>query len=224
MLIQIPNLLSKQQLIAIQNILSDAEFIDGKLSAGIMAETVKHNQEIATTNPILNQLNTIVMNTLIKHTIYIGATLPQKIATPFYAKYTKGMAYGDHIDDPIMGSQPHAYRSDVSITIFLNSPTDYDGGELVINNEFGQQEVKLSAGDAIVYPSLSIHHVNEVSQGERLVAITWVQSMVRSAEKRSLLYDLGKSRDQLLADAPNSDLTTRINNSYANLLRMWADL
>jgi PKHD-type hydroxylase len=224
MLIQIPNLLSQQQLTAVQNTLSNAEFIDGKLSAGKMAEPVKQNQEIASSNPLLDQLNNIVMNTLVKHTIYIAATLPKNIATPFYAKYTKGMSYGDHIDDPIMGSQPHAYRSDVSITIFLNSPADYTGGELVINNEFGQQEVKLNAGDAVLYPSSSIHHVNEVTNGERLVAVTWVQSMVRSAEQRALLYDLGKSRDQLLAENHNSDLTKRVNNSYANLLRMWADV
>jgi len=224
MLIQIPNLLSQQQVTSIQNILADAEFVDGKLSAGKMAEPVKHNQEISPSNPILNQLNTIVMNTLVKHTIYIGAVLPKIIATPFYAKYTKGMAYGDHIDDPIMGTQAHAYRTDVSITIFLNSPSDYDGGELVINNEFGQQEVKLNAGDAVLYPSSSIHHVNEVRKGERLVAVTWVQSMVRSAEQRALLYELGKSRDQLLNESPNSEVTTQVNNSYANLLRMWADL
>ncbi|MFV2061728.1 MAG: Fe2+-dependent dioxygenase [Gammaproteobacteria bacterium] len=224
MLIQIPKLLSQQQLTAIQNTLSNAEFIDGKLSAGKMAKTVKQNEEIASSNPLLTQLNNIVMNTLVKHTLYIAAALPKNIATPFYAKYTKGMAYGDHIDDPIMGSQPHAYRSDVSITIFLNSPDDYTGGELVINNEFGQQKVKLSAGDAVMYPSSSIHHVNEVTEGERLVAVTWVQSMVRSAEQRALLFELGQSRDQLLAENQKSDITTRINNSYANLLRMWADL
>jgi len=224
MLIQIPNLLSQQQITSIQNILSDAEFIDGKLSAGKMAEQVKQNQEISSSNPILNQLNTIVMNTLVKDTIYINAALPKIVATPFYAKYSKGMAYGNHIDDPIMGNQAHAYRTDVSITIFLNSPSDYDGGELVINNEFGQQQIKLNAGDAVLYPSSSIHHVNEITKGERLVAVTWVQSMVRSAEQRSLLYELGKSRDQLLDESPNSEVTTRVNNSYANLLRMWADL
>lgn len=224
MLIQIPDLLSKQQLMAVQTILASAEFIDGKLSAGKMAKTVKQNQEIANTNPVLNQLNNIVMNTLVKNTLYTAAALPKKIATPFYAKYTKGMAYGDHIDDPIMGSQGTTYRTDVSITIFLNSPTDYSGGELVINNEFGQQQVKLNAGDAVLYPSSSIHHINPIIEGERLVAVTWVQSMVRSAEQRSLLYELGKSRDQLLAENLNSDLTKRVNNSYANLLRMWADL
>ncbi|MFV1982390.1 MAG: Fe2+-dependent dioxygenase [Thiohalomonadales bacterium] len=224
MLLQIPNLLSQQQLTAVQNILSSAKFIDGKLSAGKMAETVKQNQEIATTDPVLEQLNNIVMNTLVKHPIYIAATLPKKIATPFYAKYTNGMAYGDHIDDPIMGTMGQTYRTDISITIFLNSPTNYDGGELVINNEFGQQQVKLNAGDAVLYPSSSIHHINPVTQGERLVAVTWVQSLVRSAEQRSLLYELGKSRDQLLAENLNTELTKRVNNSYANLLRMWAEL
>ncbi len=224
MLIQIPNLLSQQQLNAIQNILSDAEFIDGKLSAGKMAETVKQNQEISASNPVLNQLNNIVMNSLVKHTLYIAATFPKNVATPFYAKYTEGMAYGDHIDDPIMGSQGQRYRSDISITIFLNPPSDYEGGELVINNEFGQQHIKLNAGDAVLYPSSSIHHVNPITAGERLVAVTWVQSMVRSVEQRALLYELGQSRDQSLLENPNSEITTRINNSYANLLRMWADI
>jgi len=223
MLIQIPKLLSQQQLTSIQNILSDVEFVDGKLSAGKMAKSVKLNQEIATSDPVLNQLNTIVMNTLIKDSLYIAATLPSKVATPFYAKYTKGMAYGDHIDDPIMGAQGQTYRSDISITIFLNSPSDYDGGELVINNHLGQQDIKLDAGDAIIYPSSSIHHVNEVTRGERLVAVTWVQSMVRSSEQRSLLFELGKCRDQSISENVSSELSTRINNNYANLLRMWAD-
>ncbi|VAW95660.1 PKHD-type hydroxylase YbiX [hydrothermal vent metagenome] len=224
MLIQIPSLLSQQQLSAIQNMLNSAEFIDGKLSAGKMAETVKLNQEIASSNPVLNQLNKIVMNSLVKHTTYIGATFPKSIASPFYAKYTRGMAYGDHIDDPLMGSQGQHYRTDISITIFLNSPSDYDGGELVINDKFGQQHVKLNAGDAVMYPSSSIHHINQVTAGERLVAVTWAQSMVRSTEQRALLYELGQARDQLLLDNPDSEITTQINNSYANLLRMWADI
>ena len=116
------------------------------------------------------------------------------------------------------------YRTDISITVFLNSPEDYVGGELVVKTEFGEQQVKLNAGDAILYPSSSLHHVNEVTQGERLVAVTWVQSMVRSTEQRTLLFEMSQMRDQLLKEQPNSELTARLNRTYANLLRMWADV
>jgi PKHD-type hydroxylase len=134
------------------------------------------------------------------------------------------MTYGEHVDDPIMGSTGPRFRSDVSMTIFLNPPETYDGGELAIRTPFGEQRVKLPAGDAVVYPSSSLHRVTEVSRGERLVALTWIQSYVRDPAQRELLYELNLAREHLLKSAPDDAATAYLDRSYANLVRMWSDL
>jgi PKHD-type hydroxylase len=122
-----------------------------------------------------------------------------------------------------MGDGP-LYRSDVSVTIFLNNPAEYDGGELIINTAFGEQAVKLAAGDAVLYPSSSIHRVAEVTRGERLVAVSWIQSMVRNPEQRALLHELNQARETLLREQPDSEETRRVNQSYINLVRMWSEV
>jgi PKHD-type hydroxylase len=134
------------------------------------------------------------------------------------------MTYGDHLDDPIMGTDGVMYRSDVAVTVFLNAPEEYDGGELVIRTSAGEQAVKLPAGDAVLYPAGSIHHVNPVTRGERLVAVTWVQSLVRDAARRELLYGLNAAREKLLQSAPEAEETAQVNAAYLNLIRMWSDI
>ena len=145
------------------------------------------------------------------------------VGSPFYARYTTGMAYGDHVDDPIM-RDAGPYRTDVSVTIFLNDPADYDGGELVVRTAFGENMVKLPAGDAVLYPSASVHHVNEVTRGERLVAVTWVQSLIRDPAKRELLYDLWQVREKMLQQQPTAEDTKKIDKTYVNLIRMWGEV
>nr|AFI78533.1 oxidoreductase, 2OG-Fe(II) oxygenase family [uncultured bacterium ws172H5] len=223
MLLQIPKVLSKDKLTVIQAILAKSQFIDGKLSAGMAAERVKNNEEIAGDAREIKQLNNLVMGSLVQHPVYQSATLPIKIASPFYARYRPGMTYGDHVDDPVMGPPQGRYRSDVSTTVFLNEPDSYEGGELVIRTSFGDQRIKLPAGHAVVYPSSSLHHVAEVTQGERLVAVTWAQSMVRDAAKRELLYELNQARENLLKQRPEEDATKRVDVAYVNLIRMWAE-
>jgi PKHD-type hydroxylase len=149
--------------------------------------------------------------------------MPLKTATPYYARYTPGMSYGDHVDDPVMGVGD-LYRSDLSVTIFLNGMQDYEGGELCIRTAFGEQRVKLPAGDAVLYPSSSIHHVAEVTRGERVVAVSWIQSLVRGPEQRALLHELNQARETLLQERPDAAETARVNQSYINLVRMWAEL
>ncbi len=223
MLLQIPKVLSKDKLTVIQAILAKSQFIDGKLSAGMAAERVKNNEEIAGDAREIQQLNNLVMGSLVQHPVYQSATLPIKIASPFYARYRPGMTYGDHVDDPVMGPPQGRYRSDVSTTVFLNEPDSYEGGELVIRTSFGDQRIKLPAGHAVVYPSSSLHHVAEVTQGERLVAVTWAQSMVRDAARRELLYELNQARENLLKQRPEEDATKRVDVAYVNLIRMWAE-
>jgi len=223
MLLRIPKVLTKDKLTVIQTILAKSNFVDGKLSAGMAAERVKNNEELARDAKEIQQLNNLVMGSLVQHPAYQYATLPSKIASPFYARYRPGMTYGNHVDDPVMGPPQGRYRSEVSTTVFLNEPDNYEGGELVIRTPFGDQQIKLPAGHAVVYPSSSLHHVAEVTQGERLVAVTWAQSMVRDAARRELLYELNQARESLLKQRPEEDETKRVDVAYVNLIRMWAE-
>jgi len=223
MLITIPSVLPAERLESIYALLQDADFVNGSLSAGNAAKRVKNNEEVAMNSAQINQLNNIVMGSLVANSQYKSAALPHRIAAPFYARYTEGMEYGDHVDDPVMGGADR-YRSDVSITIFLSKPDDYDGGELVIKTNFGEQQIKLNAGDAVLYPSSNLHHVNPVTRGERLVAVTWVQSMIRNAEQRELLYRLNSARETLLKSSPQSQESKDVDICYANLVRMWAEV
>lgn len=224
MMLQLNDVLNATQLENVRRTLARAEFVDGRLSAGKVARAVKNNEELKANAQLLELLNNEVMGRLVQHPDYQAGALPQRVASPFYARYTPGMQYGDHVDDPIMGSQGQLYRTDVSITVFLNEPDEYEGGELVINTSFGQSNVKLKAGDAVMYPSSSLHHVAEVTKGERLVAVTWVQSMVRDPAKRELLYTLYQAKEKLLETSPNEEISNQVNTTYVNLMRMWVDI
>lgn len=223
MLLRIPGLLGPEPLGHIARLLAEARFTDGRLSAGMAARRVKHNEEVTGDEARVRELNTLVMGTLVQHPVYRYAVLPRRVAVPYYARYREGMGYGDHVDDPVMGVGDR-YRSDVSITVFLNPPQAYEGGELVITTSFGEQRVKYPAGDAVLYPSSSRHRVAPVSGGERLVAVTWAQSLVRSPERRELLWDLYQARATLLREAPDTAQTRQVDKAYVNLLRMWAEL
>ncbi len=222
MLLKISSVLTAERLKTVRSILKDTPFVNGTLSAGLAAKRVKNNEEVAMNATQMNQLNNIVMASLVTHPDYKSAALPHRIAAPFYARYTEGMEYGDHVDDPVMGAADR-YRSDISITVFLSGIDEYDGGELVIKTSFGEQQIKLNAGDAVLYPSSSLHHVNPVTRGERLVAVTWVQSMVRSAEQRELLYQLNTARESLLKARPEAAESKAVDICYANLIRMWSE-
>ena len=206
--------------------LAGAKFVDGKLSAGSRAGTVKHNQELDPSNADTDALNELVVGNLFRHPLFQSAVLPSRLSSAFFVRYSPGMSYGDHIDDPVRGNltgEGNRYRSDVAITIFLNDPHSYDGGELVVRTAFGEQAVKLAAGNALAYPASSLHRVREVSRGERLVAVAWAQSLVRDAARRELLYELDVARQALIRVTPKAEVTEKIDRVYANLLRMWAE-
>jgi PKHD-type hydroxylase len=223
MLTHIKGVLDRQQLEEVQRLVHRGQFTNGSSSAGLAARRVKHNQELSLDDTHMNELNTLVMGSLVKHPVYRSAAMSLKVASPYYARYTAGMSYGEHVDDPVMGTGG-LYRSDLSVTIFLNKREDYDGGELVIRTSFGDQQVKLPAGDAVLYPSSSVHRVAAVSRGERLVAVSWIQSLVRDAEKRALLHELNQAREKLLHEKPDAGETRQVNHSYINLVRMWSEV
>jgi PKHD-type hydroxylase len=224
MLHQIKGVLNAEQLVVARDLLAHATFVDGKLSAGELARRVKNNQEADPASLPIDQVNNLVMGALVTHPDYAATTMPRQIAAPYYVRYQPGMGYGAHVDDAVMGPSGQQYRSDISITVFLSPASDYDGGELVIDTAFGQQQVKLPAGDAIVYPSSSLHHVADVTRGERLVAVTWLQSLIRDPAQRQVLYELGVVRDELLASQHNEEQARRLSAVYSNVFRMWADM
>ena len=224
MLLRLDSVLKNDEILLVHEWLSRASFVDGRLSAGAAAKRVKNNEELDSGAAELERLNSQVMGGLTRHPVYRAGALPLHVAAPYYARYRSGMSYGEHLDDPIMGMDGVMYRSDIAITIFLNPPQAYGGGELVIQTAFGGQSVKLPAGDAVLYPASSLHRVNPVTHGERVVAITWVQSLVRDPAKRELLYGLNAAREKLLEGAPDAIETAQVSAAYLNLIRMWSNI
>ena len=226
MLNKISQLLSADDLSAINALLKQARFVDGRRSAGKHAEQNKHNQEVANDDATLKQLNAIIMPKLIAHPDYQAIALPNKIAEPYYAIYREGDYYGDHTDNPVMGQPPYLYRSDIAMTIFLNNPDQYDGGELLIDTLAGNdtQRIKYPAGDAVLYPATTTHRVEAVTGGQRVVAITWIQSLIPDPQHRLLLYRLHKIQDSVTAAAADPTTAKELEWIYTNLFRMWTQL
>jgi PKHD-type hydroxylase len=223
MIVTIPDLLTAEQIEAVCSVLRQGRFVDGRLSAGKDALPQKNNLELGADDADrFDALNAVVMTSLVRHPLYLQAAMPAKIGAPIYARYLAGMEYGGHIDDPVMGAPGSRYRSDISVTVFLNSPDEYEGGELCIESSQGGAEFKLPAGYALLYPSTRYHAVGPVRSGERLVAVTWVQSHIRQAEQREILAQLDQVRASLASDSENPSYH-KVNLCYANLFRMWAD-
>ncbi len=222
----LPEVLDSQQLATVRQILDEGRFASGKASAGAHACRQKENEELVDTDAQMSRLNNLLMGALIQHPVYLNAGLPYRIAVPYYARYRRGMRYGPHVDDPVMGGpDPRArYRCDVAITVYLSGADEYAGGELVIQTDFGEQQVKRPAGDGVMYPASSVHEVLPVTEGERLVAVTWMQSMVPTPGHRDLLYQLWLAREEMRQSAPEADSTRRIDQSYVNLIRMWTQV
>lgn len=223
MLASIDHLISAQNLTRIKQLLDESPFIDGKLSAGMIAKNVKNNQEMNPQSAHFNELNELVMSNLVRHPKYKAAAWPKRVAAPFYARYEPGMEYGEHVDDPVMG-QGDIYRTDISTTIFLSDPADYAGGELVIRDTYGGRSIKLAAGSAVIYPSHSRHYVAPVTSGVRYVAVTWAQSTVRDPAKREMLYELNQAREMLYKELPDSEATRKISATFNNLVRRWVEI
>jgi len=223
MLARIDHLISAKNLTRIRELLDASPFVDGKLSAGMVARGVKNNQEMNPNSAHFQELNELVMSNLVRHPKYKAAAWPKRVAAPFYARYEPGMEYGEHVDDPVMG-QGDLYRTDISTTIFLSEPDEYEGGELTIMDTYGKRQIKLPAGSAVVYPSHSRHYVAPVRSGVRLVAVTWAQSTIRDPAKREMLYELNQAREQLFKELPESEATRKVSATFNNLVRRWVEI
>jgi PKHD-type hydroxylase len=224
MLLHIPAVLSADDLQEARRLLEDAPWEDGRRTAGHRAQGVKSNQQLPLDSPQAQQLGALVGDRLMRHPSFLAAALPLRSVPPRFNRYAGEGAYGNHVDNaifPVPGS-PLSVRTDVSLTVFLCEPEDYDGGELIIEDTFGQQVVKLPAGDAVLYPGSSLHRVTPVTRGARLASFLWVQSLVPQDHRRRLLYDLDIAIQNLGADHPDHASVDTLTNIYHNLLREWS--
>lgn len=228
MLLHIPAVLTPAQLAEMRAALSSAEWIDGRATVGAQGAQVKRNQQLADRSPLSQRLGGLVLAALAANPLFHAATLPARILPPRFNRYEGGGEYGFHVDGAVMGlaaSDGHAatqLRSDVSCTLFLAEPDEYDGGELVISDTYGEHEAKLPAGDMIVYPASSLHRVTPVTRGARIASFFWVQSLVRDAEQRRMLLELDASIQSLTTSGADRESVLRLTNVYHNLLRRWA--
>ncbi len=224
MIFPIQDVLTSAELTEIITSLATAEFVDGKLTAGWHAKLVKQNMQLAPQQPIAERLQVIVAPALQRNRLFQAAIRPKVVRPVLVNCYDVGMSYGCHTDNALMQSAAGLIRSDVSMTIFLSDPTEYDGGELAIETSLGEQRFKLPAGSAIVYPSTMLHEVRQVTRGRRLAAVTWIQSLVRDPAHREILFDLDTARQVMFerqGKTPEFDL---ISKSLSNLLRQWSEV
>ena len=224
MLLHIPDILDREQLGQLRTALDAADWTDGRETVGAQGAQVKRNRQLPDASPLRGELGRIVLAALAKNPLYHAATLPLRTLPPRFNRYEGGGEYGMHVDGSVMAlPNGEQLRSDISCTLFLSGPDDYDGGELIVSDTYGEHEVKLPAGDAIIYPSSSLHRVQPVTRGARLAAFFWVQSLVRDDGRRRLLFELDASIQRLTATAADRDAVLQLTGVYHNLLRQWAE-
>ncbi len=226
MLLHIPNVLNAEELKSIQKILHEANWVDGKVTAGTQSEQVKNNLQLSEDSEVAESARKIVLKALSRNALFFSAGLPKKIYPPLFNQYRGGMNFGNHIDNAVRthAATGNHVRTDVSSTLFLSEPDSYEGGELVVEDTYGQQMVKLPAGDMVVYPGTSLHHVRPVTQGARIASFFWTQSMIRDDAQRTLLFDMDAAISTLRQQHGDSAAVVRLTGNYHNLIRMWADV
>jgi PKHD-type hydroxylase len=230
MLITLPDVLNAEQMVQARKLLDEAEWVDGRVTAGYQSARAKDNVQIPEMHPIAKQVGAMILQALSKNLLFLSAALPLHVVPPLFNRYSGGQSFGTHVDNSIRqipGASRHI-RTDLSATLFFAAPDEYDGGELVVEDTYGVKTVKLPPGHAVLYPSTSLHHVKPVTRGARLCSFFWIQSMVRDDGKRSLLFDLDLGIQRLsrdLADQPVAAQTAvQLTGVYHNLLRQWAEV
>jgi PKHD-type hydroxylase len=226
MIVQVPNVLNAQQIAHCREVMNRANWVDGRMTAGHQSAQVKDNRQLPENSPEARQLGDMIVGALERNPLFITATLPLRVFPPLFNRYEGGESFGAHLDNSIrqIPGTPLRVRTDISATLFLSAPEDYDGGELVIDDIYGVHAVKLPAGDMVVYPASSLHHVNPVTRGIRLASFFWVQSMVRDDGSRTLLFDLDVAINKVNQALPNNGAVVELTNCYHNLLRRFAEV
>lgn len=226
MLVRIPGLLTPDETRRLRERLEAAEWVDGNVTSGEMAATAKRNLQVPETHPVARELGATVMGALNRSPAFVSAVLPSRVFPPLFNRYDAGMGFGAHVDNAIRIAEGGGrIRTDVSSTLFLTPPEDYDGGELVIEDTYGEQRVKFGAGDLVIYPATSLHRVEPITRGSRWASFFWTQSMVRDDGARRLLYELDGAVQDLRARLPDDTAAlVRLTGVYHNLLRRWTEL
>ncbi|HTV01160.1 MAG TPA: Fe2+-dependent dioxygenase [Luteitalea sp.] len=226
MLIEIPEVLSTDQVATVRQRLTEAQWQDGKTTAGYQALQTKDNLQLPADSPVARELGDVILAALQRHPLFVSAALPLRILPPMFNAYRQGQAFGSHVDNAIrqVPGTGQRIRTDLSATLFLTPPEDYEGGELVVEDTYGVHAVKLPAGHLVLYPATSLHHVTPVSSGTRISSFFWIQSMVRDDGERTLLFDLDTAIQRIAADVPGHPSGVQLTGVYHNLLRRWAEL
>lgn len=226
MLLQIPDVLTADEVLHGRQLLSEADWIDGRVTAGYQSARAKDNMQLPENHPAAQQLGEVILAALQRNALFMAAALPLQVFPPLFNRYQGGQSFGTHVDNAIrhVTGTPHRIRTDVSATLFFTGPDEYDGGELIVEDTYGVQQVKLPAGHMVLYPSTSLHHVRPVSRGARVASFFWIQSMVRDDGQRALLFDLDMAIQRLTQDSPEHPALVQLTGVYHNLLRRWADV
>jgi PKHD-type hydroxylase len=225
MLLQIPKVLSAEQVADSRRQLEASEWVDGRVTAGHQSARAKDNVQLPEDSPVAKQLGQAILAALERTPLFLSAALPLKIFPPLFNRYAAGQSFGVHVDNAIrqVRNTPHRVRTDISATLFLSEPGEYDGGELVVEDTFGTHAIKLPAGDMILYPASSLHRVQPVTRGARVASFFWIQSMIRDDGQRTILFDLDLAIQRLSIDVPDHPSLVQLTGTYHNLLRRWAD-
>ena len=226
MLLSVPDVLTLEQVAQARRLLDSAEWVDGRVTAGVQSARVKDNQQLPEGHPVAQQLGDVIITALQGSALFVSAALPLRVFPPLFNRYQGGHGFGNHVDNAIrqITGTPLRIRTDLSATLFLCQPDEYDGGELVVEDTYGVHDVKLPAGHMILYPSTSLHHVRPVTRGARVASFFWIQSMVRDDATRALLFDLDVAIQRLGADVPDHPSVVQLTAVYHNLLRRWAEM
>ena len=224
MLLHIPNVLTPEEVAEFRRRLDGADWTDGRETVGAQGAKVKRNEQVPDTSPLRTELGAAVLAALKRSPLFFAAALPRKILPPRFNRYAGGGAYGFHVDGAVMKLATGEHlRSDLSCTLFLNDPADYEGGRLIISDTYGEHAVALPAGDAILYPSSSLHRVEPVTRGARLASFFWIQSMVRDNDLRRMLFEMDTAIQKLTLDGADDNAVLQLTCVYHNLLRRWSE-
>ena len=226
MLLAIPDVLTAEQVLHARQLLNQADWVDGRVTAGHQSALAKDNMQLPEGSPEARELGAMVLSALEKNALFISAALPARVFPPLFNRYQGGQSFGTHVDNAIrqVTGTPHRIRTDLSATLFLTNPDEYDGGELAVEDTYGTHRVKLPAGHLILYPSTSLHHVRPVTRGTRLASFFWIQSMVRDDGERTLLFDLDMGIQRLHGEGAVHPSAVQLTGVYHNLLRRWAEV
>ena len=226
MLLAIPDVLTAEQVAHARRILDNADWVDGRVTAGHQSARAKDNMQLPESHPAARELGEMILTALGGNALFISAALPSRVFPPLFNRYQGGQSFGTHVDNAIrqVTGTGHRIRTDLSATLFFSQPDEYDGGELMVEDTYGTHSVKLSAGHMILYPSTSLHHVRPVTRGARLASFFWIQSMVRDDAERTLLFDLDTGIQRMAEEQAANQASVQLTGVYHNLLRRWAEV